>query len=76
MIANMTENAKQDSFEKDVLTTKQVRQILNAYSVYKPIEGKFCLNVSILPRDADNKMTIAQFDELCRFYAYYHIFAV
>lgn len=25
MIANMTENAKQDSFEKDVLTTKQVR---------------------------------------------------
>lgn len=45
--------------EKDVLTTKQMRQILNAYSVYKPIENKFCLDITILPRDADNKMTTA-----------------
>lgn len=72
----MTENSKQNIVEKDILNTKQMRQILNAYSVYKPIENKFCLNIPILPRDADNKMSIAQFDELCRFYAYYHIFAV
>ena len=72
----MNENIKQNIVEKDILTTKQMRQILNAYSVYKPIEGKFCLNIPILPRDQDNKMTTAQFDELCRFYAYYHIFSV
>lgn len=72
----MNENSKQIFVEKDILTTKQMRQILNAYSVYKPIENKICLDIPILPRDADNKMSIAQFDELCRFYAYYHIFAV
>ena len=47
----MNENIKQNIVEKDILTTKQMRQILNAYSVYKPIEGKFCLNIPILPRD-------------------------
>ena len=72
---NPQENV-QNIVEKDILTTKQMRQILNAYSEYKPIENKFCLNIPIAPRESDNKMTIAQFDELCRFYAYYHIFSV
>ena len=34
------------------------------------------MNIPILPRDSENKMSITQFEELCRFYAYYHIFAV
>lgn len=55
----MNENSKQIFVEKDILTTKQMRQILNAYSVYKPIENKVCLDIPILPRDADNKMSIA-----------------